>query len=106
MWFPDQGLNLGPLHWEQSLSHQTTREVPDTTLRTVVIMLYIRSLDLISQTFKRHFSIHFTPPPPTPPTSSSSPILLWGELGEWRGWVEAGLFVFLLSQEVVEMSQG
>ena len=45
-------------------------------------------------------------PPPTPPTSSSSPILLWGELGEWRGWVEAGLFVFLLSQEVVEMSQG
>ena len=45
-------------------------------------------------------------PPPTPPTSSSSPILLLGELGEWRGWVEAGLFVFLLSQEVVEMSQG
>ena len=25
--FPDQGWNLGPLHWEQSLSHWTTREV-------------------------------------------------------------------------------
>ena len=24
--FPDQGLNLGPLHWERSLSHWTTRE--------------------------------------------------------------------------------
>lgn len=43
---------------------------------------------------------------PPPPTSSSSPFLFWGKLGEWRGWVEAGLFVFLLSQEVVEMSQG
>ena len=32
-------------------------------------MLYIRSLDLISLTFKRLFSIHFTPPPPTPPDS-------------------------------------
>ena len=25
---PDQGLNLGPLHWECSLSHWNTREVP------------------------------------------------------------------------------
>lgn len=28
----------------------------------------------------------------------------WGR--EWRRCVEAGLFVFLLSQEVVQMSQG
>ena len=28
---PDQGSNLGPLHWKvQSLSHWTTREVPGT----------------------------------------------------------------------------
>ena len=26
--FPDQGSNLGPLHWEHSLSHWTAREVP------------------------------------------------------------------------------
>lgn len=26
--FPDQGLNLGPLHWKCSLSHWNTREVP------------------------------------------------------------------------------
>ena len=26
--FPDQGLNPGPLHWEHSLTHWTTREVP------------------------------------------------------------------------------
>ena len=26
--FPDQGSNPGPLHWEQSLSHLTSREVP------------------------------------------------------------------------------
>lgn len=25
--FPDQGLNLGPLHWKCSLSHWNTREV-------------------------------------------------------------------------------
>ena len=25
--FPDQGSNLGPLHWEQSLNHWTTRKV-------------------------------------------------------------------------------
>ena len=28
IWFPDQGSNLRPLHWEHSLSHWTTREVP------------------------------------------------------------------------------
>ena len=27
VWFPDQGLNPDPLHWECSLSHWTTREV-------------------------------------------------------------------------------
>ena len=26
--FPNQGSNPGPLHWEQSLSHWTTTEVP------------------------------------------------------------------------------
>lgn len=26
--FPNQGLNSAPLHWELSLTHQTTREVP------------------------------------------------------------------------------
>ena len=29
-YFPDQGLNLGPLLWELSLSPWTTREVPTT----------------------------------------------------------------------------
>ena len=28
VYFPDQGLNPGPLHWDHSLSHWTTREVP------------------------------------------------------------------------------
>ena len=29
IWFPDEGLNLGPLHWEWRLfSHWTTRQVP------------------------------------------------------------------------------
>ena len=29
IWFPEQGLNLGPLHWgAMSLNHWTTREVP------------------------------------------------------------------------------
>ena len=34
MWWqlPDQGLNLGPLHWELSLSQCTTRGSPDTGL--------------------------------------------------------------------------
>jgi len=27
-WSPDQGLNPSPLHWEHSLSHWTTTEVP------------------------------------------------------------------------------
>ena len=27
--FPNQGSNLGSLHWEQSLSHWTTREIPE-----------------------------------------------------------------------------
>ena len=26
--FPDQGSNLGPLHWEHSLNHWATKEVP------------------------------------------------------------------------------
>ena len=26
--FPDQGLNLGPLHWECNRSHWTTKEIP------------------------------------------------------------------------------
>lgn len=43
-------------------------------------------------------------PPPPPHFLLPNPVL--GGVGEWRGWVEAGLFVFLLSQEVVEMSQG
>ena len=30
VWFPDQGSNLGPLHWERGLSHWTTREVLKT----------------------------------------------------------------------------
>jgi len=25
--FPDQGLNLGPLHWELGVNHWTTKEV-------------------------------------------------------------------------------
>lgn len=29
MWnFPNQGLNLNPLHWKHSPNHGTTREVP------------------------------------------------------------------------------
>ena len=28
--FPNQGLKLDPLHWERSLSHWTTREVPSS----------------------------------------------------------------------------
>lgn len=50
-------------------------------------------------------------PPPHPPLGSlpcAFPIpprlVGWGR--EWRRCVEAGLFVFLLSQEVVQMSQG
>ena len=27
-WFPDQGLNSGPLRWEHSLNHWITKEVP------------------------------------------------------------------------------
>ena len=27
IWFPIQGLNLGPLHWERGVSHWTTGEV-------------------------------------------------------------------------------
>ena len=27
-WFPDQGADAGPLHWQCSLSHWATREVP------------------------------------------------------------------------------
>ena len=30
--FPDQELNLGPVHQEQELSHWTTREVPSHSL--------------------------------------------------------------------------
>ena len=33
-YFPDQGLNLCPLHWEQSFNHWTTRRVPGLFLET------------------------------------------------------------------------
>lgn len=46
-------------------------------------------------------------PPPSCSQPHASPIRLWLPLG-WGvgGRVEAGLFLFLLSQEVVWMSQG
>ena len=35
IWFPDQGSNPGILHWDQSLSHQTTKKVPLMTFQKV-----------------------------------------------------------------------
>ena len=32
IWFPDQGLNPGPLHWEHRVSHWDTKEVAHPTL--------------------------------------------------------------------------
>ena len=38
IYFPDQGLNPGPLNWERSLSHWTTREVPPLVFLFVDLM--------------------------------------------------------------------
>ena len=32
--FPDQGSSLGLQHWEHSLSHWTTTEVPESAFKT------------------------------------------------------------------------
>ena len=53
VWFPDQGLNPGPLHWECGVSHWTTREVsPPRALNTKLLpvcLLELRSIQKMWQ---------------------------------------------------------
>ena len=37
IYFPDQGSNPGPLHWELSLSHWTTRKVPTSIIYVMIL---------------------------------------------------------------------
>ena len=32
IYFPDQGVNVGPLSWEHGVSHRATKEVPIVSL--------------------------------------------------------------------------
>ena len=39
IYFPDQGSNPGPLHWELSLSHWTIGKVPPSTIYVTILWM-------------------------------------------------------------------